>query len=294
MPLKSKLGICCLGLSVSFGLLAQDTLPNYDILMYDLAWKEVNEQARLSISNPVVIANSSHYENQPNFISNSQLLFTKIVDGNADIWQWQHGEATPLFETKESEYSPTPVPFTKDNYSMIRVEQDGTQRLWQYDSTGHFNLVFETIKPVGYHAWLEKSIAMFVLGEPHRLEVTELGNESTKVLDKDIGRCLQRIPATQAISYSRVVEGKHELRRIDFPGQSTSAIGMLPGESQDYTWFGSDYVISAEEDRLLFKNVTDQGSSWLAVQYDSQIYPDNITRLAVSPDGGKIAIVSHR
>lgn len=294
MPLKSKLGICCLGLSVSFGLLAQDTSPNYDILMYDLAWKEVNEQARLSISNPVVIANSAHYENQPNFISNSQLLFTKIVDANADIWQWQHGEAKPLFETKESEYSPTPVPFTRDNYSMIRVEQDGTQRLWQYDSKGHFNLVFETIKPVGYHAWLEKSIAMFVLGEPHRLEVTELGNESTKVLDKDIGRCLQRIPATQAISYSRVVEGKHELRRIDFPGQSTSAIGMLPGESQDYTWFGSDYVISAEEDRLLFKNVTDKNSKWLAVQYDSELYPDNITRLAISPDKRKIAIVSHR
>ncbi|MBE1301787.1 MAG: hypothetical protein GJ680_18025 [Alteromonadaceae bacterium] len=283
-----------MGLSVSFGLLAQGTLPNYDILMYDLAWKEVNEQARLSISNPVVIANSPHYENQPNFISNSQLLFTKIVDGNADIWQWQHGEAKPLFETKESEYSPTPVPFIKDTYSMIRVEQDGTQRLWQYDSKGHFNLVFETIKPVGYHVWLEKSIAMFVLGEPHRLEVTELGNESTKVLDKDIGRCLQRIPASKAISYTRVVKGKHEMRKIDFPSQAISAIGMLPGESQDYTWFGSNYVISAEQDRLLFKNVTDKNSKWLAVQYDSELYPDNITRLAISPDGSKIAIVSHR
>ena len=59
-----------------------------------------------------------------------------------------------MTETVESEYSPTPLP-AADGFSTVRVEQDGTQRLWAFDSSGGApRLLLETIQPVGYHGWL--------------------------------------------------------------------------------------------------------------------------------------------
>ena len=45
---------------------------------------------------------------------------------------------------------------------------------------------------------------MFVLGEPHRLEIS-LGQETTKVIDKSIGRCLANVPVELITSRLRLM-----------------------------------------------------------------------------------------
>ena len=67
--------------------------------------------------------------------------------------------------TPESEYSPTVTPDGR-HISVIRVESDGTQRLWQFTLDGREPTVLcPGIKPVGYHAWADASVlVLFVLG----------------------------------------------------------------------------------------------------------------------------------
>jgi hypothetical protein len=50
--------------------------------------------------------------------------------------------------------------------SVIRVESDGTQRLWQFTLDGREpTALLPGIKPVGYPVWTDASIlALFVLG----------------------------------------------------------------------------------------------------------------------------------
>lgn len=267
---------------------AQD-MPNHDIVMFDLLQNAKGEQVQFELQNNVTIASSRDYENQPHFISNDEILFTRMRGENADVWRWRDEVLSQASETLESEYSPTLIPFMEGEISMIRVEHDGTQRLWKYDLDGSFELLFKDIKPVGYHAWNEKNIAMFVLGEPHRLEITKLGQEKTTVLDQDIGRCLQAIPGTNQVSYTKVVNDRHQLRSINFQDKSTSEIFMLPAGAQDYVWIDENTIISSDGTSLMWRKL-DQKSGWNKVQNTGKPL-SNITRLAISPNSQKLAVV---
>ncbi len=280
--------LCALALVTKVA--AQD-LPNYDILLYDLGWIQVNDRKTLSISNVRTVANSADYENQPYFVSDNHLYYTRMVEAKTDIWQWQEGAQSALVKTEESEYSPTLMPNSSNALSTVRVEADGTQRLWRYHPETGFQLLFKNIKPVGYHAWQDNNIAMFVLGEPHSLQVTQLGKDLAKLIDKDIGRCLQTVPGSKGISYTRVVDGRHQLRSYYFPSAKQSAITMLPGQSQDYAWLDKTIVVSADGDKLLWFDTRELDNSWRSVRYDSERYPIAISRIAISPSGTQIALV---
>ena len=84
------------------------------------------------------ITDRDGYDNQPHFLPDgSGLLYTSIRDGQADVYRYEIGigRSTRLTATTESEYSPTPLP-SGDGFSTVRVEEDGTQRLWSFDLQG--------------------------------------------------------------------------------------------------------------------------------------------------------------
>ena len=119
--------------------------------------------------------------------------------------------------TAESEYSPLVTP-SGTSVSVVRVEADGTQRLWQFDLDGsNPRLVLETVKPVGYHVWIDRSqLALFVLGssgQPATLQLASTAPESSEVVASAIGRSLQLPPEVEALSeIQRVVTIFRELR----------------------------------------------------------------------------------
>ncbi len=92
-----------------------------------------------------------------------RVLYTANRDGKqTDIYEFDRtsGTTKQLTRTPEGEYSPT-IPavrpsadrLARDGFTVIRVEPDGTQRLWQFDRQGQAPvLVLNDIKPVGYHA----------------------------------------------------------------------------------------------------------------------------------------------
>jgi hypothetical protein len=182
----------------------------------------------VTVGKPENISNSPGYDNQPSFTPDgSALLFTsdrassqrtllkepvqRIVPGQqqiaartqTDIFRYDLIKKVlgNLTVTPESEYSPTVTP-DGSGISVIRVEQDGTQRLWRFTINGRKpSLVLANVKPVGYHAWLdEQTLALFVLGPPATLQIADTTSGTAQILATDIGQSVQRIP-TGGVSF---------------------------------------------------------------------------------------------
>lgn len=277
--------LACLACAAS---VAQEDMPDHDITMFDL----VLTADTMTIANPTPIAHREGYENQPVFLDNNALYFTRMQDVNADIWLWQLGHEVAITDTLESEYSPTPIPTRQGALSTVRVEHDGTQRLWQVNPDGSFELLFSDIKPVGYHVWQADNVALFILGEPHRLEVTSLGQKTTKVIDDNIGRCLALIPGTSTISYTTEEDGYHQLRTWNFADKSAGELMKLPEQSQDYVWFNQNQLLTSNGKQLLWWDAGQK--TWLPIKMPEAMKIEGITRLAISPNKRKLAIVHYK
>lgn len=276
---------CCL---LSFTVIAAEP-PNHDIVLFKLG----QHKDKLVVSEPRIVAESPGYDNQPSFSKDGgSIYFTRMEKGNADMWHWQQesGKASKLGGNDLSQFSPTQIPFEPRSFSTVRVEADNTQRLWKYSPENGYSLIFNSIKPVGYHVWSGENIAMFILGEPHTLQVTRLGSENAQIVDRNIGRCLQLRADSLEISYTVQQEKRMQLKTYDFANQKISGWTYLPANSQDYVWYDKTHLISSDGEKLLISSI-EPGSKWQIVENLSKLKLTGISRLAISPDKTQLAVV---
>ncbi len=149
------------------------TPPASDIFIVEVT----SHNGKMKLGQPVKINASVGYNNQPSFTSDGQSIFyTWIRDKQADIYRYdlRGGTPTEITKTPESEYSPTLMP-DGQSISVVRVEADGTQRLWRFPLAGGApSLILEKIKPVGYHLWIDDhTLALFILGKPNTLQIAD-------------------------------------------------------------------------------------------------------------------------
>lgn len=280
--------IRCLLLCLSLPLFAQAP-PTTRLWLGDLdagSWK---------VTNLKDISLSATYNNQPHFVGNQTLLYTRYADNQTDIFSYDvdSGATTRLTWTQESEYSPTPMPDGK-RFSVIRVEHDGTQRLWAFPLKGGAGaLLLPAVKPVGYHLWISPSrLAMFILGEPNFLAEGRLGRSSTRRLVDNIGRCFKKIPNDSAYSVTRVEGEQHMIVRVD--GKTRAVTELMPavGKAQDYAWTPNGHLVMGEGGKLFHADPVNH-EDWQLLLDLSAKGVDGITRLAISPNGRKLAIVTN-
>lgn len=230
------------------------------------------------------------YDNQPHFASDNLLFWTRHSEGQTDIWQMNLAteKKSALTKTAESEYSPTLMPGAKE-ISAIRVAIDGTQRLWSIDLSGQpLEILIEDLT-VGYHSWLDSdTLALFVLGDPvMTLQLAKRSSGKAKILDADIGRSLHKVPGKNAISYTVHRGEQNEIRLYDLDlSKSTPLVDTLK-DAQDYVWLADSSILMGQGNRIF--RLLDQEQQWKLWAE----FPDlgNITRLAVSPDNSKLALV---
>jgi WD40 repeat protein len=253
------------------------------------------------------ISNSPGYDNQPSFLPDSSgLLFSSNRDGKqTDIYRYdiKARALTQVTRTSEAEYSPIVTP-DRRTFSTIRVEADGTQRLWRFDLDGsNPRLVLENIKPVGYHAWIDDThLALFILGggggAPATLQIADTKTGTAEVIETGIGRSILIRPPTGTVSY--ITTGQTRTIKEWNPKTKTSAAIAAPFEaSQDAAWTPGGNLLMANGTTI---------SSWSPAAstpwttFASAVAPDpsisgpppvrSITRLTVSPDGNWLAFVA--
>lgn len=256
------------------------------------------------VGQPVNITASPGYDNQPSFTPDgSSVLFTSLRGGAAqtDIYRYDIAarSTTRVTSTPEAEYSATITP-DGSHISVIRVEADGAQRLWRFTLDGtHPELVLAAIKPVGYHAWADDhTLALFVLGQPATLQIADTQTGKAEVLARDIGRSLQPIPRRGTISVvvhvASSVGGPKTLsiRELDVrTRQLTPLVDAPAGATEaDCAWTPDGLLLMAKDD-VLFGWRRGQ-SAWTRVADLGALGLHGVTRLAVSPKGDRIAIVT--
>ena len=227
------------------------------------------------------------------------ILYTSIRDKQADIYRYdiRGGATTQITNTPESEFSPTLMPDGK-SISVVRVEADGTQRLWKFPlAGGQPSLILENIKPVGYHLWIDDhTLALFILGatgKPHTLQIVDLRTGKAETISENPGRILRRIPHQNKFSFVHKVSDQEWLiKAFDLKTRYiTTLIKTFPGV-EDYAWTPSGVILMARESKVFAWKKSD--FAWAEIADFSSAGLKNITRIAVSPKGDRIAVVARR
>ncbi|MGK7390938.1 MAG: TolB family protein [Candidatus Cyclobacteriaceae bacterium M2_1C_046] len=263
--------------------------PGTEIYIFDL----IKDGNKYNLKNPVNISFSNPgYDNQPHFLNSNSVLYAATRAEQTDIAKVEfNGKSLEwLTQTQGSEYSPTPTP-DGEGFSAILLEKDGTQLLWKYYFDERDPKVLVPDLKIGYHCWFdENTIVAFVLGEPLTLQICHLRENKNKVIAENIGRSLHKIPDQQRVSYISKETENWKIMALDpVTGEKNEIIHALPG-SDDMAW-DPDGVIFMGKENELYKFEPKNDQSWQKVTSLEDLGLYNITRLAISPNGKKIAIV---
>ncbi len=266
--------------------------PGSEIYVFDLK----NKKGNVTLSNPVNITNHKGYDNQPSFDADHSLIYYSSFndDGRSDIktYNYKNKETKSFTITQEREYSPTLTP-DKQFISCIIQRDNNAQDLGKYPVGGGTPDVIINNLIVGYHAWMDNSnLALFVLGEPNTLHVYQLPTREDKILANGIGRSLHKIPGERAFSFIQKVSEKEWLiKKVDLNTFKISTItSTLPGH-EDITWTGDGLILSSDGEKI-FSFQPGKDKEWKEVVIKTgKENLKGVTRLAVSQDGERLAVV---
>ncbi len=245
------------------------------------------------VAGAVNLTDRDGYDNQPSFTPDGAgLLYTSFRDGQTDIFRYDlaAGAARPLTHTPESEYSPTVMP-GGEAFSVVRVEADGTQRLWAFALDGTApRLLLPDVRPVGYHAWADaRTVVLFVLGTPPTLQRARLDGGRPDTLVFGIGRSLQPLPGGVGFVY-KVAEGHWSINRLDLNSGAIRPLAPTRPGREDFARHPDGTLLMADGAVLYAWD----GAAWQPLADFSPLGLTELSRLAVSPGGHYLAFVAAR
>jgi Tol biopolymer transport system component len=271
---------------------ATAALPQYNLYLTDLS-------EDISVSNLVKINQAATYINQPAFSADGELLFFTLEQGQQDsvqteiaVYHLAEKKQQLLTKTALSEYSPTLLP-GGSGLSVVVVEADQSQRLWQVNWQGQSSLLKAEPKGVGYHAWgPDQDLLLFILGDQEN-------NHTVRYLDKNgklttlatgVGRSLSWQPGTDKAYYTVQKQGQLYLSSYQVStGTSTTELA-LPQLGQDLVWWSEDKLLVSAGTKIYQWQVNGKAgwSLWLDLSKDCDT---EVSRFALDKKRSKLAFV---
>lgn len=248
------------------------------------------------VGTPINVTHRPGYDNQPAFLPDGSGFWYTVIgaDAQADIYRYDFATSASvrITATRESEYSPTPVPGARE-FSVVRVELDSTQRLWAFAWDGtHPRLLLSVIKPVGYHAWLDSTtLALFVLGTPPTLQIANLRTGASDTVARDIGRSPQPVPGRAAVSVIWRQDSLHRVIAIvDARDRTPRAFAPAPDGVDFHAWTPDGTLLASRGTELLRWDA--RAAAWVTLANFAVLGVTNVSRIAVSPAGDRLAFVA--
>lgn len=261
--------------------------------------KIASENGIVRFENPKNITHQKGYENQPSFSSDGKTIYyTSRSDTSVKTTIYAYtlssGQTKQVTFTNLSPYSPMTSP-KGNGISALMVEEDSTQRIWQYpfNGTNPYPL-FPKRDSIGYYTWVNAHSALVLVLEgkshPDRfLLINEDGTE--KMLAENIGRGMKVFG--KGALFIQIKDSVNYLYWTDLT--NTKELVRTPGKSE-YMAIFKDYVLMASGGTIYgakMKRVNGQIVSvldFIPLQDLSPYGIKKITRITVSPDEKTIAM----
>jgi dipeptidyl aminopeptidase/acylaminoacyl peptidase len=272
-------------------------LPECDIWLMNITSK----RGKIGFDHIKNVTHKNGYENQPSFSADGKTIyFTSQGDtlAGSDIYTYEveNGQTKQVTFSATSEYSPMITP-AGDAISVVIVEGDKAQRIWQYPFSGDKPTRIFQRDSVGYYAWInEHSVLAFILSDgktmAERLAVIS-NNGTEKKLADSIGRGI-KVFGSSAL-FVKKIQLENYLYLTDYSG--IQPLIKTPGKSQDFAVY-KKYVLMAEGGLLYaakmhLKNHEIVGLDPFVPVMDLAPYGmKKISRIAVSPNGKTMAVVT--
>ncbi|WP_271393795.1 TolB family protein [Aequorivita sinensis] len=265
---------------------------NTEVYIFDIS----PSYSGMELLNARNVSNNEGYDNQPSFISNETLVFAGNNNGQTDISEYNLNSKIKTWvnqETEGGEYSPQKFPSSND-IAAVRLDKDGKQRLYRYDSeTGKSSEIIEDLE-VAYFAFYNDELILATVLADDKLDLVMI-NLTTKAVDtlfRNAGRTLQRIPKSDYMSYSLINdEGNLDIYMLEMNILGSYFVSELPIGIQDYVWINDTQILVGSGNKLYMYDTLGE-PEWNRVASLEDYGIKNITRMAISPNGKKIAIVA--
>jgi hypothetical protein len=264
--------------------------PNTDIFLFDLNTKN----GVFELSNINNISNNEGYNNQPSFLDNNTIFYAGTRKGQTDIVKYTISYDSKIYInlTEGSEYSPLKIPNQKA-VSAIRLDKDGAQKLYKYSlRNGESEVLVEDII-IGYHVWYNENILVSSVLENGGMSLytTNFNTKENYKVETKVGRSLHEIPNTNLVSFiSKKNDSLWDIKSLDPISYKTKSIMTTLPNSEDMCWLHNGTILMGKED-VLYKFKLNNDKDWIKVTSLKNYGITNITRLTVSPDGTKLALV---
>jgi hypothetical protein len=260
---------------------------NTEIYLFDIT-KTIDGY---ELNHKINISNNKGYDSQPHFYDNNTLLFASSRDGQTDIVKYtiDTGEKKFINYTKNGgEYSPQRIPNSKD-ISAVRLDNSGLQRLYKYNiNTGISEEIIPDLK-VAYPLWYNDHVLFSAVIVENALELVK-SNNLNNILEKNIGRSLHKIPNTNLISFISKKKMNWEISAVNTSTLSIDKISGIEGNYEDICWLTKEIVLLAKKNQIVQLTISKE-NIWKEFVNKDQLNLKNISRISVSPNGKKIAIV---
>jgi len=267
-------------------------VPTTNIYLFDYL---ASNDGTIALKDPRIISanNLNGYNNQPRWFNSDELYITRQKAGSDQtdlvIYDTRNKTETLFTKTRQSEYSPTPTP-DGQHLTCIRVEDDGTQVLWQYplDRSHGGKRILNHLKDIGYHFWInEKEIVLFVVGDPVKFVLANIDNTETYDISTKIGRCFSKMDNGNVLFVYKYTEDIWHLKAFDPATKRSRFIAETPKGSEDFALIEGGSILMGQSAKLM--RLDAPYTSWVEIADLSTYDLNSISRLAYK--NGKLAIV---
>jgi hypothetical protein len=132
---------------------------------------------------------------------------------------------------------------------------------------------------------------MFVLGEPPELQLGDVQSGQARVIARNVGRSIHRVPDRHALSFVDKSAGADWwICVFDLDTEEVERLTRTVPSREDYAWLPDGSLLMAKDSTIFRWSTGNEG--WREVATFSNPELANISRLAVSPLGDWLALAA--
>jgi hypothetical protein len=231
----------------------------------------------------------------PAFLPDSTgFLFTSNRDGRqSDVFRYdiQSKAVTPVTRTPEDEWGPVAAADAR----TFTVARGPERHVWRFNMDGSEAGPVTSPGAIASHAWQSPTAIAATVQQPdgtHALHLIDSGSGAAETIEAGIGRSFFVRPDRTAIGFVRkVADGSLVIREWDAKTRKARETAFALEGAEDVACTPEGRVVMGRKSRLFFLEPADD--RWVEFADLDKSGIRSIARVAVSPDGKWIAIVSH-